>query len=70
LGFLNNRKVNTKVNELRFLLREPTTPSSGLMESSRNKNLVGLNPDRQRHLQFGQLERAWEVAPTVDGLVF
>jgi len=40
------------------------------MESSRNKNLVGLNPDRQRHLQFGQLEQAWEVAPTVDGLVF
>ena len=31
-------------NELRFLLREPITPSSGLTESSRNKNRVELNP--------------------------
>jgi len=40
------------------------------MESSRNKNLVGINPDGERHLQFGQLEQAWEVAPTANGLVF
>ena len=34
----------TPANELRFLLREPITPSSGLTESSRNKNRVELNP--------------------------
>jgi len=34
-----------------------------LIQSSRNKNLVGLNPDRDVHLQFdlsmGQVLRRW-----------
>jgi hypothetical protein len=42
-------------NELRFLLREPWTQKTSLMQSSRNKSRVELNPTCDgRYLQFAR----------------